>query len=78
MNWTITPRANGLVERCCEHGVGHPSRLLTPLAFYNGVHGCDGCCAHSSFTALEESAPTALAYGPGDDFISLRGHPYEP
>jgi hypothetical protein len=38
-----------LVERLCEHGVGHPDP--DSVAFFEsqgithmGVHGCDGCC----------------------------------
>lgn len=44
-----------LMERRCEHGVGHPDpdsvdyiqRTLPggrESAEYEGVHGCDGCC----------------------------------
>ena len=37
----------GIIERLCEHGVGHPDP--DSLAWYtklHGVsyHGCDGCC----------------------------------
>ncbi len=50
MNWRSD---RGLMERVCEHGVGHPdpddlahkARTLHPedqWAF--SVHGCDGCC----------------------------------
>lgn len=46
-------RENGLIEIICEHGVGHPSRLLTPLKFYYDVHGCDGCCGSDEFKAKE-------------------------
>ncbi len=31
----------------CEHGVGHPSKELTPPSIWKKwmeVHGCDGCC----------------------------------
>jgi hypothetical protein len=40
---------NGLMERVCPHGIGHPDPDALP--FYNergiqgmGIHGCDGCC----------------------------------
>lgn len=41
-----------LVERICEHGVGHPDpdsvayfvRRDPKNGKYMGVHGCDGCC----------------------------------
>lgn len=46
-------RATGLVERECEHGIGHPDP--DSVAYLNahgatgakgswGVHTCDGCC----------------------------------
>ena len=34
----------GMMERVCEHGVGHPD----PDCMYaqqDPAHGCDGCCA---------------------------------
>lgn len=36
----------GIMERICEHGVGHPDPD-DPKAGnkYEAVHGCDGCCA---------------------------------
>lgn len=39
MNWRGDRR---LMERICEHGVGHPDPddISTDT-----VHGCDGCCA---------------------------------
>lgn len=40
----------GIMERICEHGVGHPDpddyRIYTGADA--GVHGCDGCCGHAS------------------------------
>lgn len=42
---------HGLVERHCEHGVGHPdpdSVWFFENIFQErmvGVHGCDGCCS---------------------------------
>lgn len=40
---------HGLVERFCDHGIGHSDP--DSVAFYArqgshgmGVHGCDGCC----------------------------------
>jgi hypothetical protein len=43
----------GLMERTCPHGVGHPdpddiaykSTLDAKNAYYEAIHGCDGCCA---------------------------------
>ena len=46
-------RENGLIEIVCEHGIGHPSQLLTPLKVYYGVHGCDGCCSTKKFREKE-------------------------
>ena len=31
----------GIMERLCEHGVGHPD---PDEMFTDGIHGCDGCC----------------------------------
>ena len=35
----------GIMERICEHGVGHPD-LDSPWkeGDWQWVHGCDGCC----------------------------------
>ena len=40
---------NGLMERICPHGIGHPDP--DGLPFFEkkgiegmGIHGCDGCC----------------------------------
>lgn len=50
LNWRSD---RGLMERFCEHGVGHPDpddlawkRVSMPDydAWAFGVHGCDGCC----------------------------------
>lgn len=40
---------NALVERMCEHGVGHPDPdsvdyFETVGKTGMGIHGCDGCC----------------------------------
>ena len=35
----------GIMERICEHGVGHPDPDSPwPENDYRWVHGCDGCC----------------------------------
>lgn len=45
----------GIMERLCEHGVGHPDpddaefRRTLPRKFDEGSHGCDGCCAGVTF-----------------------------
>jgi hypothetical protein len=53
VTWPIQIRASGLVERICEHGVGHPDPdsveyfaglLLPDEGRWWTVHGCDGCC----------------------------------
>lgn len=37
-----------IMERICEHGVGHPDpdeyKINGPNGEYQAVHGCDGCC----------------------------------
>lgn len=51
--WPMHLRETGLVERICEHGVGHPDP--DSAAFFDNhgplgsrgswtIHGCDGCC----------------------------------
>lgn len=51
--WPMQWRADrGLMERACEHGVGHPDpddishkyRTMGEAARYEAIHGCDGCC----------------------------------
>lgn len=40
-HWRID---RGIMERICEHGVGHPDP--DDAAYHgDGIHGCDGCCA---------------------------------
>jgi hypothetical protein len=46
LNWRVD---RGILERICEHGVGHPDQdaaeyLSSRGAGYENVHGCDGCC----------------------------------
>lgn len=50
-DWPMVVRVDkhAIVERTCEHGVGHPDP--DSLAYYKsigqgwlGIHGCDGCC----------------------------------
>lgn len=37
-----------IMERVCEHGVGHPDpdeyKIAGNAGKYEMVHGCDGCC----------------------------------
>lgn len=47
MNWRGD---RGILERLCEHGVGHPDAdsaafLASIGKDYENIHGCDGCCA---------------------------------
>jgi len=52
--WVMTVQASGLVERKCEHGVGHPDPDSIAFLEVEGgsgqrgtwaIHTCDGCCA---------------------------------
>ncbi len=52
--WRLNWRDDrGMMERICPHGIGHPDpddlaykTSVNPWdAEYEGVHGCDGCCA---------------------------------
>lgn len=38
-------RADGRLEKSCEHGVGHPVGHLTEWKPWMWTHGCDGCCS---------------------------------
>jgi hypothetical protein len=60
MKFEVNFRADGRVELCCEHGVGHPSARLQN-AFgrrkyeeHDGIHGCDGCCGSDDFAKTEQ------------------------
>lgn len=51
LNWRSDTR---VMERICEHGVGHPDpddanyRMATQGKRYEGtIHGCDGCCVNN-------------------------------
>lgn len=37
-NWRPDKR---MIERICQHGIGHPD---PDDINYDAVHGCDGCC----------------------------------
>ena len=41
-----------IMERICEHGVGHPDpdeyKLLGKHGWAEAVHGCDGCCMEAN------------------------------
>lgn len=50
LNWR---EDRGLMERICEHGVGHPDKNHLDYvrrergdnaAYGEAIHGCDGCC----------------------------------
>lgn len=53
---TLWRNDRGIMERICEHGVGHPdpdgiAYMLRvsessgePFPIADGIHGCDGCC----------------------------------
>jgi hypothetical protein len=50
-------RDRGLMERICEHGVGHPDPdslayfiRIDPSNSFLGTHGCDGCCIEEART----------------------------
>lgn len=54
-DWPLNWRSDRqLMERLCEHGVGHPDpdhldfvrrTHGSAVADAEGIHGCDGCCA---------------------------------
>lgn len=49
-DWPKLLRASSLIERVCDHGIGHPDPDSMAWQETQGrghlwVHGCDGCCA---------------------------------
>lgn len=60
LSWPTLFREEGLMERVCEHGVGHPDP--DSLAFFEsqgiknmGIHGCDGCCTSDGLSKIKET-----------------------
>ena len=53
-NWRDDRR---IMERICEHGVGHPDPddIRIRLGDDKGIHGCDGCC-RGSYPSEAEAA----------------------
>lgn len=56
-DWPLVLRETGLMERKCQHGVGHPDPDSVAWAESKsapgnrgswGIHGCDGCCSPES------------------------------
>lgn len=45
IGWTLHVRETGLIEVICPCGVGHPLPAKYQPTYYNGVHGCCGCCS---------------------------------
>lgn len=45
-NWRGDRR---IMERICEHGIGHPDPDDIRVAAGDNVHGCDGCCFPDGF-----------------------------
>jgi hypothetical protein len=51
-DWPLNWRQDvGIMERICEHGIGHPDPDSIRYEWWSGkpdaalgVHGCDGCC----------------------------------
>jgi len=47
-DWPQVWRADrGIMERICEHGVGHPDPDQIMKCEEDWIHGCDGCCQPS-------------------------------
>lgn len=68
-----------LVERICEHGVGHDDP--DSVAYFHkhgqtwaGVHGCDGCC-QNKITRVELIDHTAK--GEGREFVRYYDRPVD-
>jgi hypothetical protein len=63
-HWPMIMRETTLIERHCQHGVGHPDpdsyRALNRIHYGQedyeygfGYHGCDGCCKRQPATIRE-------------------------
>jgi len=51
-SWPQHWRADrGIMERICEHGVGHPDPDDIKA---DTTHGCDGCCGKSPLTTYHD------------------------
>lgn len=74
-NWPLIYRerwGRAYPERICEHGIGHPDpddmnwyhRYHGEVkAYYEGIHGCDGCCDEHHYYAgksIQESVDNGL------------------
>lgn len=47
VNWAQNFRPDrGIMERICEHGIGHPDPDDPST---DTIHGCDGCCNPSHY-----------------------------
>lgn len=49
IDWPMVLRESTLIERVCEHGIGHPdpdslNYFMARGQDWMGIHGCDGCC----------------------------------
>ena len=58
-----------LMERICDHGVGHPDpddvayQAVAMPERMAGVHGCDGCCVEGGMIQVEEDRAVAELRG---------------
>jgi hypothetical protein len=45
----------GIMERVCQHGVGHPDPddIRVRRGWWEGIHGCDGCCEENQKANLQ-------------------------
>lgn len=79
--WPMLLRETRLVERMCDHYVGHPDP--DSVAWFDrrgmpgyGVHGCDGCCGDKKEIILEPT-PSSITISRADFYASeasRRGH----
>ena len=61
--WTYQREGFGGWEWTCPHGVGHGL----------GVHGCEGCCGHSSFRdQVYPQIKTLIMKSKADNFEKLK------
>lgn len=76
LNWR---EDRGILERICEHGIGHPDYdsamyLSSVGQSHQNDHGCDGCCALPEETALDYLDFLANHFEPRDWDYTRNSH----
>lgn len=67
---------NGMMERVCEHGIGHPDPDYVKYMArqgnnWAGTHGCDGCCSQEARDLRDNPPPEPTLIPPPTSNDSL-------